>query len=134
MIRKVQRSHLLVVMMAALAPACAHAPAPTPALSSPCASNDSIYSVAQADSVRPFLPARPTQAYPLPPDFHGTAVVHLLVDSRGDVVADSIRVEQVGPESTALLKRTFAAYRFRPATLGGCAVRSWYEIHLKPER
>ncbi len=114
----------IVVLATALGTACA----PAVSLPSPCASNDIIYNMPPADTSRGLQRAYPTHIHPPSPEFRGRAIVRLVVDARGHVLADSTRVENATRENATLLKRSVADYRFRPATLGSCAVSSWFVL------
>jgi hypothetical protein len=103
---------------------------PTNAVPSPCAGNDAIYSSASGDASGTLHSATPKQVHLPPAEFQGRAVLRVLVDPRGRVVAESTHVETATRDDAALLKRWVASYQFRPATLGSCAVSSWYQLTI----
>jgi hypothetical protein len=117
------------LVTAALAGACTHSSTPRPSLPPPCFAIDTVY--APSDTDTQFKPPIALQVYLPPSDFHGTALVHLLVNSRGYVLFDSVRVDGVEGLDLASWKHAFAAYRFWPATLGACAVSSWYVVTVR---
>ena len=118
------------ITLASFASAFAVGCGPASAMPSPCAGNDAIYSSASGDASGTLHSATPKQVYLPPAEFQGRAVLRVLVDPRGRVVADSTHVETAARDDAALLKRWVASYEFRPATLGSCAVSSWYQLTI----
>ncbi|MGB7212849.1 MAG: hypothetical protein WBC97_09485 [Gemmatimonadales bacterium] len=116
---------LLTALICACAPASTSAAVDAPG-PPPCIGNDTVYTLASMDTISSFR--RPTaHAVILPPrSFRDSAEVWVLVDAHGRVVADSVKI--IGAASTKdsmSLASTMPGFRFRPATLHGCAVRAW---------
>ena len=104
--------------------------APAVVVPPPCAGNDTIYASSASSAEGPFRAATIAQPRVPPAEFRGTAVLRLLIDPRGQVLSDSTTVKSADPKNAPLLKRWAAAFQFRPATLGLCAVSSWYELTI----
>src|SRR5512142_1844529 len=119
----------LVLLVGIIATACASS-THVSALPPPCAGNDTVYSSAPSDTARHFVPATATRIVLPPQEFTGTAIVSLLVDSRGRVIPDSTHVERGSGQGAVALRRAYAGYQFLPATLNSCAVSSWYRIRV----
>jgi len=97
----------------------------------PCAGNDSVYSITAADSARGLYAARPTDLFLPPSGVHGTAKIRALVSARGHIETDSSEITGTVPrESVRRLRQSLTNYRFFPATLQGCAVRSWWVFSI----
>jgi hypothetical protein len=121
-------------LAAALIAACGPQPSTTTLpeqLPPPCVGNDTIY-FATWDSTDGLRVAQATDVYPPPSEFHGTAVVRILVTALGRANLDSSQITGKGTvRGVEDLRRSLVGYRFFPATLNGCAVRSWYSITVK---
>src|SRR5512143_80943 len=118
----------LALLLGVIATACASSTR-VAALPPPCVGNDTVYSTAPSDTARHFVAATATRIVLPPQGFTGTAIVSLLVDARGRVIADSTHVE--GGSGASALRRASAGYRFLPATLNSCAVSSWYQLRVQ---
>jgi hypothetical protein len=121
-----------VITLVGLIAACTHSAAQPP-LPAPCVNNDSVYTYSPALAARSFVPPRAKHVILPPPDFHGTAVIRILVDTRGHVVPESTHVDGTSRDEVVPLKRTSRNYVFWPATIGTCAVAAWYRITLEHE-
>ena len=124
-----------IVALLFLAGACGGNPEPRshfviPLPPPPCIGNDTVYSPVAADTLRGLFGASPTAIELAPAGLRGTAMVRLLVDALGHVEKDSIKIRgQARPDSLALVE-SLSRYRFTPARLGACSVRSWFDIKL----
>lgn len=125
------RPRLVVLLL--LSGACGGNPEPRshfviPLPPPPCIGNDTVYSPVAADTLRGLYAASPTSIELAPAGLRGTAMVHLLIDALGQVEKDSIKIKgQARPDSLGLAQ-ALSHYRFTPARLGACSVRSWFDI------
>jgi hypothetical protein len=117
---------IVTILATVLSTACG----PSFALPPPCANNSTVYPSPQSGDSTLVHRASLVGLYLPPSSFRGRAVVRMLVDPHGHVVRDSTQVATASQENVALLKRSVATYQFLPATLGSCAVSSWYEITI----
>ena len=110
---------------------CSCAPTATPAVvdtpgPAPCIGNDTVYTLAEMDTFARFHPPSALVIVLPSNGFRDSAEVRALVDAHGRVVADSVKVIGATSQRDSLaLTSTIHAARFRPATLGDCAVRAW---------
>ena len=119
----------VLLLVAVLAPAF-QASGQTP--NGACPSRDTVYTIAPADSGQGFKLASPAAIRTPPPEFHGGAQVNMVITAEGNVVADSTKVLGAASErDSSALARAVRSYRFRPATLRGCQVSSWYSMTFR---
>jgi len=108
---------------AAIALACAAGFEALPPAPAPCVANDTIYT--RADVARGVQPPSPKEIVTPPAELRGHVIeLRLLIDPFGHVVEDSVQVSGLTDQrDQRLMRRTAARFIYRPAVLGGCAVR-----------
>ena len=99
--------------------------APAVVIPAACQGNDTAYALTAGNAPRGFRSASPRRTVLPPASFRGRATIRMLVNVDGEVQADSTQVLGQTGEDSATVARSAARYAFYPATLNGCAVRSW---------